>query len=59
MYIYLYLIYCFLSPKYKLNSYSNYDFIARKDKIDHLLFAVKIIKSKGKKGARIWYFFKA
>lgn len=59
MYIYLYLIYCFLSPKYKLNSYNNYNYMNDQDEIDHLIYSVKITKAKRKRGSRVWYFFKA
>ena len=54
--MYLHLISYFLNPKYSFNSYSNYSYIIRNDKIEYLTYAVKITKSKRKRGARIWYF---
>ena len=59
MYIYLYVISCLLSPKYKLNSYNNYNYIQKRDEIRNRTYSVKIVKSKSfTSGARIWYFFK-
>jgi len=62
MFIYLKLLTLFLSSKYTLSDYHEYHHLSRSDDIDvttgfdNRILSIRVTKSKGKRGAKVYVF---